>query len=428
MMIQSLFMGLMEFRSIFPILLLVVLFMVKKQYNRQMLMERRLFGISITNPTRQTITSLIFGFLGGLIGSIMLVFIGVDIAVVGLHFAWPIAILLMLYNPRYMCFSYAGGIVGVASLLARGILSLYGEIELTGIALQFVTINLPGLMAVVGILHLTESVLIYLSGAKGASPMFLKHNDKVVGGFTLQRFWPVPIVALVAAAITTGEAAGGSIAMPNWWPLINSNLTAPDGYTITYIMFPIIAALGYGDLALSTHPKEKSKKTALSLFLYSVSLVGLAVLAAFYPVVTVLPVLFAPLAHEFLIVVSNNREFKGEPLFVAPKEGIMVLSVIKGSVAEKMGIQSGYVITRVNGTYVEDETHFKELLVALDTYAKFEIIDNNGSYRHVQAPLFGRRRQMGLIIIPKNPEHAVTMSTESPLENLWKKITKEKAS
>lgn len=417
--------GISNWGTGFPIILLIVMMLVRKQYNRQMLMERKIFGVSITQPLKQTVTSLGYGAIGGILGSLILVLVGVDLSTTGILFVWPVALILMIYSPRYMCFSYAGGIVGVLSLLARGILSFMGEVELSGIFLQFVTINLPGLMAVVGILHLVESVLIYLSGAKGASPMFIKKDDQIVGGFTLQRFWPVPIVALIAYTILMGDLPGDSlIAMPSWWPLIGSNLSAPEGFTLLYSPLSIIAALGYGDIAISTHPKAKSKKTALSLAIYSIFLILLSVVAAFVPALTIIPVLFAPLAHEFLIVVSNNKEFSNEPLFVAPQTGIRVLSVLPKSVAEKMEIKPGYIISRVNGVYVEDENHFKELLVDLSTYAKFEVIDNEGRHRYVQAPLFGRRRQLGLIIIPKNPEQVVSMRSESPLENLWKKIIK----
>lgn len=408
----------------FLLIICIVLLLVRKQYNRQMMMERRLFGITLSKPFNQTLASLGFGAIGGILGSFILLFVGVDLTTVGIIFVWPVALLLAMYSPRYMCFSYAGGIVGTISLLGRVIVS-YTGIETTGIVTAFLNINLPGLMAVVGILHLVESILIYLSGDKGASPMFLKKGDKVVGGFTLQRFWPVPIVTLIAGLTLSSQLpAGNFLAMPSWWPLIGSDLTAPSGYMLLYSPFPIVAALGYGDVAISSHPKEKSVRTAFRLAVYSIFLMTLSVGAAFIPALTVFPVLFAPLAHEYLIVISNNKEFSNEPLFVAPEEGIKVLSVLPGSVGEKMGIKPGYTITRVNGTFVENEEHFKELIVELSTYAKFEVVDNNGGHRHVQAPLFGKRRQLGLIIIPRNPEQALTMRNESPLENLWKKIIK----
>ncbi|SHK06058.1 hypothetical protein SAMN02745227_01417 [Anaerobranca californiensis DSM 14826] len=407
----------------FLIPIFIVLLLVIRQYKKQMSMEINIFGISITRPFKQTITSLGYGLIGGILGSIILVFVGVDLNSAGILFVWPVALLLLLYSPRYMCFSYAGGIVGVLVLFVRGLLHIFPVESVPSALNTFVNINLPGLMAVVGILHLVESILIYLSGAKGATPVFVKFGDQFVGGYSLMRFWPVPIVVLIAMTFLPDELSTTTIAMPDWWPLIKANITVPQGYQLIYTTLPVMAALGYSDIAISTHPREKSNKAALKLALYSVMLIILAVGAAYFPHFTFLPVLFAPLAHEFFIVTSINKELAGEPLFVAPDEGVKVLAVLPNSVAKKMGIEPGYIITRVNGTFVEGEQHFKELLVDISTYVKFEVIDNNGRHRHVQAPLFGKRKELGLIVIPKNPELGVVIKGDSPLEKLWKKIT-----
>ncbi|SES80505.1 PDZ domain-containing protein [Anaerobranca gottschalkii] len=406
----------------FLIPIFIVLLLVKRQYKKQMMMEINIFGISITRPFKQTLTSFGYGLIGGLLGSIILVFVGVDINSTGILFVWPVALLLLLYSPRYMCFSYAGGIVGVLVLFVRGILHIFPVESLPSVVNTFVNINLAALMAVVGILHLVESILIYLSGAKGTTPVFVKIKDQFVGGYSLVRFWPVPIVVLMAMSFLPDEVAGTTIAMPDWWPLIKANITIPQGYQLMYATLPVMAALGYSDLAISTNPREKSKKTAFKLAFYSIMLIILAVGAAYFPYFTFIPVLFAPLAHEFLIVTSINKELQGEPLFTAPDEGVKVLAVLPNSVAEKMGIQPGYIITRVNGVFVENEEHFKELLVDVSTYIKFEVIDNNGRHRHVQAPLFGKRKQLGLLIIPKDPELGVAIKGDSPLEKLWKRI------
>ena len=56
--------------------------------------------------------------------------------------------------------------------------------------------------------------------------------------------------------------------MPDWWPLIKSNLLA-DTENILYVMVPVIAGLGYGDITLTTHPRKKAD-ILLSFWLYSV--------------------------------------------------------------------------------------------------------------------------------------------------------------
>ncbi len=111
-------------------------------------------------------------------GSIVMVAVGVTLDNTGILYVWMIAIVLMLINPRYMCFSYAGGLLALASL-----------------AFGFPRIDVPALMAIVAILHLVESVLIFLNGCKHSIPVFMEDKTHgVVGAFNLVRFWPILII------------------------------------------------------------------------------------------------------------------------------------------------------------------------------------------------------------------------------------------
>jgi len=56
-----------------------------------------------------------------LAGAIMLL-LGLSLSQIGLLYIWPVALLLLLLHPRFLCFSYAGGIVALAVLVLRYIL------------------------------------------------------------------------------------------------------------------------------------------------------------------------------------------------------------------------------------------------------------------------------------------------------------------
>src|SRR5690606_12129243 len=93
----------------------------------------------------------------------------------GILYLWMIALSLSLFNLRYLCFSYAGGIVALMNLI-------FG----------FPSINPIGIIALVGILHLVESLLIWLDGFSDAVPVFLKRKDgNIVGGYIMNRIWPL---------------------------------------------------------------------------------------------------------------------------------------------------------------------------------------------------------------------------------------------
>ncbi len=238
-----------------------VVFLVWLQYKRTTEMEEKLFGRYITSLSGKTFNALIYGLIGGIVGSFLLIFVGVSITNVGIHIAWFLALFLMLIHPRFICFSYAGGILALFSLI-------FG----------YPKIDVPGLMAIVAILHFLEGVLVYINGHKEPTPIFMKDEEYgIVGGFTLQKFWPLPLMILLT--VVAGELPEEVINMPEWWPLIRPS---PDitGNNFFYMMFPIVAGLGYGDISLTHLPERKAKISAINLGIFSTILLILAVFAS----------------------------------------------------------------------------------------------------------------------------------------------------
>ena len=279
----------------------------------------------------EVLKATILGFIGGLIGSLLMVLAGVSLNSIGISYLWLLAIALFLVNPRYLCFSYAGGILSISYLL-------FG----------FPQIEVPQLMGLVAILHLVESLLILWSGHLGALPVYAyQAQGNVVGGFNLQRFWPIPLVIMMVVPYTATEMMPtGLISMPDWWPLIRSPLAAHPNSI--YAMLPVVAALGYGDLAVTDTPTGKSRWSAVRLAAYSVLLLFLAIMASYKPWVAWLAALFGPLGHELLILVGQQRELRGDPLYQWVPRGIMILDVYPSSVAAKMGLKSGDIVLAVN--------------------------------------------------------------------------------
>lgn len=348
-----------------PLFWLVVI-IVLMQYRRSVAMEKKLFGRAINNVWEQTFYSVLFGLIGGFFGSIFLIVLGISLDSIGIYYLWPVAILLLLINPRFLCFAYAGGIVAVVSLALQGMTRFMPGLEEVSLIAGLLNIHLPSLLALVGILHLTEAFLIYFSGHRGASPIYLKSptTGEIVGAYSMQRFWPLPLMGLWAMVVTEGsEMFVGSIAMPDWWPLLGTVMSAGGEERIVYMMLPIVAGLGYSDLALSTYPEKKRKKSALNLALYSVVLSAVAISAAFVPAMVLPAALLSPLGHEFLIKKGNDEEFSNPPLFRSRGEkGLKVMAVLPDTPAEKEGLLSGDSILEVNGSPVETEVEFWEQL------------------------------------------------------------------
>ena len=125
----------------------------------------------------------------------------------------------------------------------------------------FPKIDVAGLMGLISVLHFVESILIYFAGYINASPVYVKDEKRgILGGFSLQEFWPVPIMLLT---IIVGDFPSMDVVkMPDWWPLIRPSEHILQNSQAIFLMFPIVAALGYGDIALTTTPKKRCRSSA----------------------------------------------------------------------------------------------------------------------------------------------------------------------
>lgn len=310
----------------------VVLFLVYRQYRRVVQLETHVLGRPLASAGARTAEAILVGLGGGALATVLFIVVGLSLNDMGVWYLWPVAILLFFLHPRFLCFAYAGGIVSVVHL-----------------ATGWPDVHVPSVMALVAILHLVEAVLIGWHGARQATPVYVRRQKgDVVGGFTLQKFWPIPFVAMLTLVLGAQLPVDELLEMPDWWPLIASPREVPPGSQLVYMLFPVVAALGYGDIALTRTPEEKARRSALVLFAYSVGLMGLAVLADHVPFWAWPAALFSPLAHEGVIAWGRASEERGKPLFVGGGPPL-VMDVLPGSPAHRLGIRRGDRIVEVNG-------------------------------------------------------------------------------
>ena len=330
----------------FLLITAIVLSLIYSQYHRMGVMEINLLGIPWTNPWAETLSALGYGIIGGFLASMVFIGLGIPLSETGLWYVWPLALFLMFVNPRLLCFSYAGGLLALSNLL-------FGWPEL----------NVAAIMALVAVLHMVEAALIYLGGHRTPSPVYVRCKDgEVVGGLSMQKFWPLPILTLVLVAVA-GEIDGADlVSMPDWWPLIKSHQSLVEGTQLVYLLFPMMAALGYGDLCLSRLPREKARRTAISLAIYSLVLLGLAIGSTHIPLLLWVVALAAPLGHEFIVFLGRRSEHSDPPMYVS-HHGAMILAVRPGSPAEAMGLMTGDIIVSINDYPVASGREVHEVIL-----------------------------------------------------------------
>ena len=362
------------------------------QYRRMSALETQIFGRPRRSAIVRTMCSLGEGMVGGILGSFLIILFGASAESLGLGAIWLIALALASIDIRFICFSYAGGIVSLLNL-----------------AFGWPDVDVTSIMALVGVLHLVESALILLSGHRDAAPVIVSGPDnKPAGGFYMSKYWPVPIAILwiTYSLATTGTPEGG-IAMPDWWPLLKSAAPPSPDMRADYWVLAITVAMGYGDATYSRLPRQKTKATAGMSALFSLALLGLTLLSERYPWVRWVAALFSPIGHEFVIGMSQKAELEGEPLFTTPAQGIRVLDVGPGSPCDQAGIKPGDVIEAVNCQPVNSFADFAEALRSVGYATILDIRSglpgSKGENRTVQ--IRGVPDGLGLLLVPTQGDY-----------------------
>jgi len=362
----------------------LILALVGYQYRQMQKSQRRMFGVYNYSLPQQILLAGVYGLIGGSIGSFLLTLVGVTLNQLAFNYIWPVALVLMLINMRFLCFAYAGGLVALANII-------FGWPE----------VNVPQLLALVAVLHITESLLIAISGGYSAMPMIVKKQDgRLVGGFSLQNFWPLPLVILAAVTVPSGTAPGDS--MPQWWPLLAMSQEPPIGSSWIYVLAPVVAALGYTDMAIASLPQQRRWNSALHLAGYSILLLVLALLSAKYTWLQVVAAVLSPLGHELLIQMDNRRELAAPPRFVPPPYGLMVLDTVGDSPAANV-LKPGDIITNVAGLPINSRY---DLAVAISQApTEFSMaFERAGKDFYKNSKFKQGERRLGVILVPDGDE------------------------
>ena len=250
-------------------------------------------------------------------------------------------------------------------------------------------------------------------------------TGRVVGAFQLQNFWPLPLVLLMAVAVPEGDARALALGS-SWWPVLPLSLEAPEGQRWLYGLLPVVAALGYADMAVTEPPARRRWRTAMQLLAYSLLLLLIAVASAWQHWLQPVAALLAPVGHEWLIMKGNRRETRGEPFYVPPVRGVMVLDTVLDSPARVAGLRSGDVLLRVDEQEVSSGGELGAALLRAGSTARlFWLREEVEMQKELPLPENGR---LGVILVPEGVERNVAELTEErfPWQAWWEKRKKSK--
>lgn len=399
----------------------LLIFIMYIQVKKAASIQRVIYGKKLKYSTYQLMTSsLVVSIIVGFIGTVIITVTGISFHdTTGFAFVIISSIVLMMFNPKYLCVSYSGGLWALIVLVISDLVR-FGYISEADPVFGFLYKNLrfdvTALLVIIAILHLMEAILIFFDGYRGAIPIFVKRDNKLVGAFILQRFWVLPIIIFLAGST-------GVLPLAKWWPIISPGSNENIIQNLLFIALPFIAILSYGDVAVITDVKKRAERSGIILFSFSIVLLAISLFSIKYHIFKYIGAIFAPLAHEILVIYEIRREKKGQPKWQYREDAIIILDTIPGSPAEVMELKTGDAIISINNTKVNTIEDAGKVLEAYPTYIWIDILNEKGEKRSVEYKDYANGiDSLGIITIPKD-EQGIPMLKEK--KSIIKKMVKK---
>ncbi|CAM3888934.1 PDZ domain-containing protein [Alkalicoccus chagannorensis] len=353
--------------------------------------ERRHFHTRAHDGITVLLTQAAFGLGAGAAASILLVGTGVTLSS-ALLLMMTVIWLLQLPFRRLRAFSFTvttsvvililpmlpGG--GTGTVWLDDQLALLQETDLFSLGVLLVT------------LLFLETVLLAMDGARHPSPSLTRSpRGKVVGEQLLRRMWIMPAFALYPVGGMSGTGA---------WPLLEAG---GFGFVLLPLVLGIDASVR-GDTPLSAKRRLTGRMTLLLLS------AGVLLAAGwFYPIVVLVLAGVVLAGRELLFSMFESGERTRAGVYVPRNKGLVLMGIIPGTTAEKLGMETGEVVLRVNGKFIRTQRDFYRIMQEQATYVKLEVLDYQGEKRMLQASRYEHDHYLaGCLFLPDNEDQPLS--------------------
>ncbi|HLR03601.1 MAG TPA: PDZ domain-containing protein [Virgibacillus sp.] len=354
--------------------------------------ERNLFGIKIYDVFSEWKKTWLIAVISGL--TISLVTLGI-----GIVLTWEtilllnIVVIILSITLRFTLLSpsYIIGITFLLLLFSPVLLENQSFIPET----YFQNINFQGLAILLGLFLLAEAFQTRRVKRDETYPgLQIGDRGEWVGVHHIRKLSMIPFFVLVPA--------GSLSSIAPFWPYIS---IGDESYSIVLVPF----LLGFDHIARGRHPNESAKKMGNAVGLLAVIVLVIATGGIYMSWLSLVSVLVALLGKELINGLYRVKEKEHLPYFYNQKQGVVVLAVIPGSSADRIGIEPGEMIKKVNGQSIDDEASFYNALQTGGAFFKLDVIDDDGEIRFVQSALYeGEHHELGIIFV-KEPHRFQTL-------------------
>lgn len=371
---------------------ILFVYLIRKQYERsEQLLDPRFEAYY--KPLKQKVEeSVFFGLLAGFAGSLISVAIGITVSSETFQYLFAVMLILMFINIRFVCFSYAAAILVFVNLVFHS-----------------PGLDVPSLLALAGIIHLMESVLVYFNSGKDSMPVFVRYGRGIAGGYVIQKFWPVPVVFLTML-LQGGNTGAGILGDTVWWPAFLQGKALAGLSSLALDCG--LAVVGYSNFALTKLPEKRSRETAYQIFAYSLILLACAYASVHIYFFKIVGAVALVALHEIIILYGRYREMHGEPLFLPSRQGVKILETLPGGHAERMGLKGGDTILSINGNAIRTEAGIAGILEDYPNFIWVSVLDDKGAERIFEFKCYpGGMGDLGIIIVPRETEVTYNISS-----------------
>lgn len=336
---------------------IIVIILIKMQHEKHMDVLTVLYDKRKKKVRQILKETIFFGTVAGFFTGASLIFLGAQFTHTTFEYMMTIMAILLLLNIRFVCVSYAAGILVLASLIFK--VSM---------------IEPSSLLALIAVMHIFESIMIFRDSGNSSEPVYIRYEDGIAGAFITKTIWPVPVVFMVSLIGLTDVVIFNTL-----------NIHAPSIFTTGSYEFPVLMGLGcavsilsYNDMAITMAPEKKSRTMSLWYLMYAVIMFVFALLSRESTIFAYIGGIFAIAAHEGIFLISRYGQIKGRPLFVPVKRGVRILDVVKNGNAYKLGIRRGDILLTVNNLDVQTDEGIGEALRKLPNYVFVRYINVKG--------------------------------------------------
>lgn len=351
---------------------------------RRVKKERRYFHVRIFDTISETKLMLGAGLFAGLLVSLITIGVGFVIPVGGVVLIAAVSLLLGLtFRLRFLSPAYVFGLVILLSMILPQwqtghtlVDALISELDLIH------PTTLSGLLAV---LLIAEGILIMKDGSRISTPR-LEHSKRgrIIGAHVSHLLWMLPVFVLLPGAPV-------SSVFP-WWPLLS---VGQQSFALCLLPFGI----GFYQKTRGSLPREAVAYTGKRVIALGMFIALLAVTTYWLPVMGIAVALLAVIGRELLTIQQRVQDDEHN-YFSRRDQGLVILGIIPKSPAEKMALQVGELITKVNGIQAKSVEEFYYALQKNGAFVKLEVVDHNGELRLVQRALYdGEHHELGMLFV-----------------------------